>query len=64
MWKNGKKEPTENYLFAMHADKPSFKNNSYFFSFTDGIRGRKEIDKSISYFLTAPKHRLISILKI
>lgn len=26
------------------------------FSFTDGIRGRNEIDKSIGYFLTAPKY--------
>jgi hypothetical protein len=37
--------------------KPSSKNNSYFFSFTDGIRVRKERDKSIRYFLTAPKNQ-------
>jgi len=35
--------------------KPSFKNNSYFFSSKNGIRGRKEMKKSIGYFLTAPK---------
>jgi tRNA1Val (adenine37-N6)-methyltransferase len=39
--------------------KPSFKNNSCLFSFTDGIRGRKEIDKSISYFLTAPNVKVV-----
>ncbi len=35
--------------------KPSFKNNSYFFVSKNGIRGRKEMEKSIGYFLTAPK---------
>ncbi len=35
--------------------KPLFKNNSSYFSFTNGIRGRKEMEKSMDYFLTAPK---------
>ena len=40
--------------------KPSFKNNSDLFSSKNGIRGRKEMEKSIGYFLTAPKYFLQS----
>jgi len=45
---------------AGHSKKKSFlsrrsKITHTFFSFTDGIRGRKEIDRSIGYFLTASK---------
>jgi hypothetical protein len=35
-------------------NKPSLKNNSYGFSSKNGIRVRKEMEKSMGYFLTAP----------